>query len=110
MANKDYCIEILDSFSHGCYGKDFYASWCLNSNSKKNAVEFAYDILRCKTWREFAEELEGKARRAFNCNFYGHADGSDGIGWAYRHEVNDNDVIGDNAYKFFSIRADVLKW
>ena len=49
---KQYAVEVLEKHSHGTYGKELYATWCLSETSKKGACSFASEILAGMSWRE----------------------------------------------------------
>lgn len=60
MVNKDYEVNFMDKYSHGCYGKAIYGGWVLNASSKANAESFAYDILLGMTYQELIDEFFSK--------------------------------------------------
>lgn len=57
MKHKDYEVNIMEKYSHGCYGKTIYGGWVLNASSKANAETFAYDILLNMTYRDLIDEF-----------------------------------------------------
>ena len=57
MKNKDYEVNIMEKYSHGCHGKTIYGGWVLNSSSKTNAESFAYDILLNMTYQDLIDEF-----------------------------------------------------
>ena len=57
MKNKDYEVNIMEKYSHGCHGKTIYGGWVLNASSKTNAETFAYDILLTMTYQDLIDEF-----------------------------------------------------
>lgn len=57
MKNKDYEVDIMEKYSHGCHGKTIYGGWVLNASSKTNAESFAYDILLSMTYQDLIDEF-----------------------------------------------------
>ena len=53
---KLYKVTVMAKYSNGRYGKVKYQSWGLQATSKKNACDFAYDIVAGMTWREIFSE------------------------------------------------------
>ena len=60
MKNKDYEVNIMEKYSHGCHGKTIYGGWVLNASSKANAESFAYDILLAMTYQDLIDEFFNK--------------------------------------------------
>lgn len=60
MKNKDFEVNIMEKYSHGCHGKTIYGGWVLNANSKTNAESFAYDILLSMTYQDLIDEFFNK--------------------------------------------------
>lgn len=93
---KQYAVEILEHYSHGIYGKERYAAWCLSETSKKGACSFASEIVAGMTWRQILTEKYGE--------------GSDNIQKIHiPWKCQLDDVIGyENANKCFSYRASLM--
>ena len=52
---KNYEIEVMERYSHGCYGKQVYFGLVLNAENCKAAESFAEDVIYNMTYGEFFE-------------------------------------------------------
>ena len=50
---KQYEVEVMGKYSHGCYGKEHYFGMVVSTESCKQAEMFADDILYEMTYEEF---------------------------------------------------------
>lgn len=52
---KNYEVEVMGKYAHGCYGKEHYFGLVLSAENCKAAETFAEDILFDMTYQEFFE-------------------------------------------------------
>lgn len=52
---KNYEVEVMGRYSHGCYGKDHYFGMVLCAENCKAAETFAEDVISEMTYQEFFE-------------------------------------------------------
>ena len=52
---KQYEVEVMGRYSHGCYGKEHYFGMVVSVESCKQAEMFADDLLYEMTYEEFFE-------------------------------------------------------
>lgn len=52
---KDYEVEVMGRYAHGCYGKEHYFGMVLSAENCKAAETFADDLVYDMTYQEFFE-------------------------------------------------------
>lgn len=94
---KQYRVEVMEHYNHGHHGKERFQVWGLSATSKKNACDFAYDIVAGMTWREIFADKENPDSTKLMW-----------MPWEARGQKGLDETIGyEWAETYFSYRAEV---
>ena len=97
---KQYAVEVLQRYSHGRYGKDFYFGMYLPAFNKKDAEEVGIETLAGMTWNEINSRCIDNKQKPWMVWHQGEHERIHGA---------DAPIGFENAEKFFSCKAYIEK-